>query len=453
LAFDLLGSGGRAKDKGTTMSEMLESLSRLTAAEASARLRAGDITSEQLARACLARIAPREADVQAWSYLDPDAVIRQARELDKLPSRGPLHGVPVGLKDIFDTADMPTQHNSPIYTGHRPNADAAAVGTLRAAGMLIFGKTDTTEFAGTGRLAATRNPHDISRTPGGSSSGSAAAVADFHVPLALGTQTGGSLIRPGSFCGIYAMKPTWNAVSAEGVKLGSTTLDTPGWYGRSVADLALLADVFSLEDDHPADFPSINGARIAVHPTPHTVEDASRDALEKATERLAAAGAKIVRLDLAEIIEPMQGTWEIVACCEGRAAFLNLARLHPHLLHKAFLDRVNNIAGFTRADLVRAHDTAARCRVLFDEIARGFDGVLTLSAPGEAPRQRTQGDNVLNRDWTLLHVPCINIPAGLGPNGMPVGLTLTGPRYADRRLLALSAVLAPVVDQGSTHRG
>jgi len=138
------------------MAGMDEDVSRLTAAEASARLRRGDITAEQLARACLARIALREADVRAWSFIDPDAVIRQARELDKLPSRGPLHGMPVGVKDIFNTRDMPTQHNSPIYIGHRPNIDAAAVGTLRAAGALILGKTDTTEFAGTGRLAATR---------------------------------------------------------------------------------------------------------------------------------------------------------------------------------------------------------------------------------------------------------------------------------------------------------
>jgi Asp-tRNA(Asn)/Glu-tRNA(Gln) amidotransferase A subunit family amidase len=195
---------------------MVDDLCRLTAAALSARLRDGEITSELLARACLGRIAAREADVRAWSYVDPDAVIRQARELDKLSSCGKLHGIPIGVKDIYNTADMPTQHNSPIYTGHRPNADAATVGTLRAAGALILGKTDTMEFASTGRLAATRNPHNLARTPGGSSSGSAAAVGDFHVPLALGTQTGGSLIRPASFCGVYAMKPTWNAVSAEG---------------------------------------------------------------------------------------------------------------------------------------------------------------------------------------------------------------------------------------------
>jgi Asp-tRNA(Asn)/Glu-tRNA(Gln) amidotransferase A subunit family amidase len=401
---------------------------------------------EQIARACLERVALRDADVRAWSYVDQDAVIRQARELDKLPSRSSLHGIPVGIKDIYNTADMPTQHNSPIYTGHRPNIDAATVGTLRAAGALIFGKTDTMEFASTGRLAATRNPHNLERTPGGSSSGSAAAVADFHVPLALGTQTGGSLIRPASYCGIYAMKPTWNAVSAEGIKLISTTLDTAGWYGRSVADLGLVADALGLEDDAPSGFVTLSGARILIDATAYEVEPASRDALAQAAQRLEAAGAIPVRRDLAEIFTPLAGLWEVVSRSEGRTAFLDLARLHPHLLHEEFMRRANNVGGYSRAELLHAYDTAAQCRVQFDEIAREVDAVLTLSAPGEAPPGRTQGDNALNRDLTLLHVPCINMPAGQGPNRLPVGLTLTGPRYSDRHLLAVAAAVAPVFD-------
>jgi Asp-tRNA(Asn)/Glu-tRNA(Gln) amidotransferase A subunit family amidase len=186
----------------------------------------------------------------------------------------------------------------------------------------------------------------------------------------------------------------------------------------------------------------LEGARIAIHPTPHTVEAASRDALDLMARRLAAAGANTVKLELAEIVSQMQGRWEIVSRLEGRAALLNLERSHPHLLHKEFADRVHNVAGFTQASLVDAYDTAARCRVRFDQIAREFAAVLTLSAPGEAPRARTQGDNTLNRDWTLLHVPCINIPVGLGPNRMPIGLTLTGPRYSDRRLLAVAAAIA-----------
>jgi Asp-tRNA(Asn)/Glu-tRNA(Gln) amidotransferase A subunit family amidase len=423
---------------------MTDEVNRLTAAELSSRLQSGKITVEEIARASLERIAARDAEVRAWSYVDPDAVIRQARELDKLPSRGPLHGIPFGIKDIYNTADMPTQHNSPIYTGHRPNIDAATVGTLRAAGALILGKTDTMEFASTGRLAATRNPHNLERTPGGSSSGSAASVADFHVPLALGTQTGGSLIRPASYCGVYAMKPTWNAVSAEGIKLISTTLDTAGWYGRSVADLALVADAFALEDAAPGGFTTLAGARILIDGTAYQVEPASRDALAHATQRLEAAGVVAVRRDLAEIFAPLAGLWEVVSRSEGRTAFLDLARLYPHLLHEEFMRRANNVGGFSRAELLHAYDTAAQCRVEFDRIASEVDAVLTLSAPGEAPLGRTQGDNALNRDLTLLHVPCINIPAGLGPNRLPVGLTLTGPRYSD--LLIVAAAMAPVLD-------
>ena len=169
------------------------------------------------------------------------------------------------------------------------------------------------------------------------------------------------------------------------------------------------------------------------------------DALAQAAQRLEAAGAVAVRRDLAEIFTPLDGIWEIVSRSDGRTAFLNLARLYPHLLHEEFMKRANNVGGFTRSELVRAYDTAATYRVRFDRIAGDFDAVLTLSAPGEAPEGRVQGDNSLNRDLTLLHVPCINIPAGLGPNRMPIGLTLTGPRYRDRHLLTVAAGIAPII--------
>ena len=184
-------------------------------------------------RSCLARIAARDADVKAWLWLDPDHVIRRARELDKLPAKRPLHGLPFGVKDVIDTTDYPTTQNSPIYDGARIGRDAACVAVVRGAGALILGKTDTVEFASGGRKAVTRNPYNFAHTPGGSSSGSGAAVGDFQVPLAFGTQTGGSHIRPASFNGIYGIKPTWNRLSREGVRMSSITLDTVGWYGRS----------------------------------------------------------------------------------------------------------------------------------------------------------------------------------------------------------------------------
>src|SRR6185436_378398 len=210
---------------------------------------AGTLSSEDLVRDCLRQIGERESEVRAWAFVDTAGAIAAARNADtaKLLGAGPfgpLHGMPIGVKDIINTADMPTQHNSVIYRGNQSGSDAAVVMLLRAAGAVVIGKTETIEFAAHGRLPVTRNPHDPSRTPGGSSSGSAAAVADMMVPLSLGTQTGGSVVRPASFCGVFGFKPTWGAISAEGAKLFSVTLDTSGWYARAIGDIALLAKVF-----------------------------------------------------------------------------------------------------------------------------------------------------------------------------------------------------------------
>ncbi len=420
---------------------------RLTASEASARIRAGTLTAEALARACLRRIAERDADVRAWAFVDPDAVLRQARELDKQAPRSPLHGIPVGVKDMIDTADMPTQHNSPLFQGHRPGADAAPVSILRAAGALILGKTDTTEFAAAGRFAATRNPHDFQRTAGGSSSGSAAAVADFQAPLSLGTQTGGSTIRPASFCGVFALKPTWGAVSREGLKLYSATLDTLGCYARSLDDLGLLCDVFDVHDDAPPRPVALRGARIAVCRTPDwaSATPGTPEAMDMAEAALRRAGAVVSALDLPASFDPLGAMQKVVMHAEGRTAFLNLARAHPHGLHDDFHSRVENRDGFTHRQLLDAYDHAAACRAAFDRIAAEYDAVLTPSAPGEAPPGSHPGNAVFNRMWTLLHVPCVNLPGLLGPNGMPVGVTLTAPRFTDRQLLATAQAVAPAI--------
>ncbi|WP_181706983.1 amidase [Chthonobacter rhizosphaerae] len=428
------------------MSADAHPLWRLTASEASARLQAGLITSEALARSCLARVADRDPALKAWAYLDADHVIRAARELDKQPRRGPLHGLPVAVKDMIDTADMPTCHNSPQFEGHRPSLDAAAVMALRAAGALVFGKTETTEFAAAGRNAPTGNPHDPSRTSGGSSAGSAAAVADSHVPLALGTQTGGSLIRPASFCGAYALKPSWSTVCREGAKIYSVTLDTIGWYARSVADLDLLADLYGLPGT-PAPVPTVKGLRFAVCRSPEWdwTEPESREALAEAAGRLAAAGAEVVDLDLPERFDGLTPAHKRILYGEGRTAFLPLALRFGDALHDDFRNRAENREGFTPEELVAAYDLAALCRIEFDALARGFDGVLTPSAPGEAVPDRHPGNPVMNQIWTLLHVPVINLPGFKGPNGLPVGVSLTGPRLTDRRLLAVAVAVAPLL--------
>jgi Asp-tRNA(Asn)/Glu-tRNA(Gln) amidotransferase A subunit family amidase len=411
-----------------------------------AQLRSGALSAQTLAQACLQRVAQRDADVRAWTTLRPDLVLAQAAAADHRRAQGlplgPLHGLPVGVKDVIATADLPTQHNSPLHQGEQPGVDAACVSLLRAAGAVIFGKTDTVEFAATGRRAATRNPHDLARTPGGSSSGSAAAVADRHVPLALGTQTGGSTIRPASFCGIWAIKPTWGLVSTEGCKRYAPTLDTLGWMAQSAADLRLLLDVFDAEPAPAAAMPfALGGARIAVCHTPMwaRADPATQQALLDAQAMLQQAGAQVEELPLPPAFAALPALQLLVMRAEGGVSFLNEYRLHGDALEASLRDQVLQTDGSTRAQLCAAYDAAAACRTQFDALAAGFDAVLTPSTPGVAPLGlQNTGDLVFNGLWTLLHVPCVNVPGWTGEHGLPVGLTLTGPRFADRQVLAVA---------------
>ena len=420
----------------------------LTASALAAAIASGATTAEAAVRACLDRIALRDPAVRAWSFVDPAAALRQARELDKGPPGGRLHGVPIGVKDVIDTADMPTQHNSPLFAGHRPSLDAACIATLRAAGAIILGKTDTTEFAAAGRRAATRNPHDLAYTSGGSSAGSAAAVADDQVPLALGTQTAGSTIRPASFCGVYALKPTWGAVSREGMKHYSVTLDTLTWFARSVADLGLLCDVFAVADDAPPRPVVLAGARFALCRSPAWphAQPGTPEALDHVADALRRAGATVEALDLPAGFDELLAAQNTIMLGEGRAAFLDLARREPHRAHDDFLARAANRGGITRAALLAAYDLAGRLRPRFDALAAGYHAVLTPSAPGEAPPfEAGPGNAVFNRMWTLLHAPCVNLPAIRGPHGLPVGVTLAGPRFTDRQLLATAQAVATLL--------
>ena len=214
----------------------------LSASELARAIARGETTSEAAVLQCLARVDERERDVRAWAYIDREVALDQARERDRAATKGPLHGVPIGVKDVLDTADMPTQMGSSIYAGYRPPADATCVSLLRQAGAVILGKTATCEFAGV-TPATTRNPLNLDHTPGGSSSGSAAAVADFMVPAAFGTQTGGSVLRPAAFCGVFGFKPTFGRYSRTGVKFAAESFDTIGTMARTVEDLELLDDV------------------------------------------------------------------------------------------------------------------------------------------------------------------------------------------------------------------
>jgi amidase len=426
----------------------MDRANELTATQALRLMRTGDLSVETLAQACLERIRERDAAVQGWAWLNPELVLRNARELDKCKVRGPLHGIPVAVKDVILTEDMPTEHNSLLYKGSFPKLDASCVKTLRAAGALIFGKTDTTEFASVTRGGKARNPRDPRRTPGGSSSGSAAVVADFQAMIALGTQTAGSTIRPGSFCGIYAMKPTWGAINREGLKMLALSLDTLGLYARSAEDLDLLADVFALEDRDPVAPFALRGARIAACRSPawDKAEPATRAAFERGCGLLREAGAQVEPLDLPPAFSSLPEHHATVMAGEAQVTFLSELRAQPELLNEDVAALAKNSKGIGKSALLAALDAAAECRVAFDTIAAGYDAVLTPSARGEAPGGMQTGEAALNAMWTLLHVPVVQIPGFRGPSGMPVGLSLTSPRYTDRQLLRVARAIGPLFE-------
>ncbi len=421
---------------------------QLGAAQAAALIKSRKLSAEELLRSCLARISARDALVRAWLHIEPERALRAAREADKLPPTGVLHGLPIGVKDVIDTADYPTTQNSPIYAGLHVGRDAACVALARGAGALVLGKTDTVEFASSGRKALTRNPFDPGHTPGGTSSGSAAAVADFMTPLAFGTQTSGSLIRPAAFTGIYALKPTWNRVSREGVRMYAASLDTVGWYGRSVDDLALLAQAMGIPSDPGAI--AVRGLRVGVCRTPvwSHIEPAGAAALDQAARRLSDAGAVVEELALPERFAGLRAAHTAISQREAGVAFLPEYVNARALLAQALCDKVENAEGISDKTLLESYALADACRPQFDALfGPALDVVLAPSAPGEAPEGlHTTGNAIFNTLWTLLHVPCINIPAGRGGKRLPVGVQLIGPRLSDTRLLAIARSLAPVID-------
>ncbi|CAK7217409.1 hypothetical protein SEUCBS140593_003197, partial [Sporothrix eucalyptigena] len=403
---------------------------KLTASEALSRFNNGSLTVRDYAASLLTRIAARDADVHAWSFLDPELVLAEAARLDAIPesNRGPLHGVAVAVKDVFLTKDMPTQFNSPIYAGHAPQLDASSIAVLRDAGALLLGKATTAEFAATNVGPKTKNPHDPLRTPGGSSSGSAAAVGDFQAPVALATQTGGSTIRPGSFNGIYALKPTWNVISREGVKIYSVLFDTVGLYARSVDDLELLAEAFNIHDDEPAagEF-SVQGARFAVVKTmvwpqagPGTV-----GALAAGVDLLRKHGAIVDEIELPPALDDLPQWHRTWLAAEGRTSFLPEYRMAKAELDKFLVGHVENRLGLTRAAQAKAFDNIAAARPVVDEIAGRYAALLTPSVVDEAPVGTAfTGSAAFNCIWTALHTPVVNVPGFAGAHGMPIGLSL-----------------------------
>ncbi len=415
---------------------MTRPLNELSAAEAARRIEAGDITAEALAAACLERIAARDEEVRAWVFLDRGRALAQARALDRMPRRGRLHGVPFGIKDIIDTADLPTEYNSPIYRGHRPKADAACVALLRQAGCLILGKTVTTEFANN-HPSQTRNPHNPAHTPGGSSSGSAAAVADCMVGAALGTQTGGSVIRPAAYCGAFAIKPSFGSINRAGVKFVAESLDTVGIFARSAEDLALALEVLSGRS--APDFASPPGKpRIGLCRTPRwrDADAATQANLEQAAASLARAGAAVREFDLPAGSEALFDRHKLIMGFESARALAWEYAAFPDEISRTLKPRLDEGWKVSRADYDAMRESARQCRRALAESMREVDFLLTPSAPGEAPASlESTGDPVFNRAWTLLGVPCVTLPHGKGAHGLPLGIQVVGPFDGDMALL------------------
>lgn len=417
---------------------MMPDLNRLSATELAAALRARELRAIDVTEACLARIAAREPTLHAWAHIDPDYARAEARALDAGPVRGPLHGLPIGVKDIFDTAELPTAYGSPIYAGHRPAADAASVALARAAGAVVLGKTATTEFA-CYSPAATANPHDAAHTPGGSSSGSAAAVADAQVPLAFATQTAGSVIRPASYCGIVGYKPTYGAIARAGVRIVADSLDTIGVLARSVGDAALLVGALTGRGDL-LELPRWNGPlRVGLCRTHdwNAVRPEARDALDNAARVLSAGGAEIRSIDLPEAFAGLGAAHAEILGYESARSFAHERRVHGDRLTPRLRSELDTGSAITAASYDAAQQLARECRRAFADVAADCAVLLAPSTTGEAPRGlESTGSPVMNRVWTLLHVPCVTLPFGRGPHGLPLGVQVIGRRGDDAGMLA-----------------
>lgn len=439
-------------------------LNWLSATDAARAVREGAIGAEQLTESCLARVREVDGQVQAWAFLDPEHALVQARARDADRSAGqpvgPLHGIPVGIKDIIDTGDLPTEDGSVLHAGRTPARDATVVAMLRAAGAVIMGKTVTTELA-TYTPGKTRNPHNPEHTPGGSSSGSAAAVASGMVPLAIGSQTNGSVIRPAAFCGVYGFKPTHGLIPRGGVLKLSRTLDQMGIFARTLEDIALAAE--QLVGYDPLDPDTRPRARMPFvataseePPLPPVIafvkgpvwQLSENETKEAFAELVSALGDRVVEIELpesvtqahdwhrtimeAEMAANLDAEWE-----KGRAKMSDALR-----------------AQLARGREVKALDYQRACARIpiinegFEEIFERCDAIVTPAAPGTAPRMESTGDPAFCTLWTLCGMPALNLPLMRGGNGLPLGVQLVGRRNGDTRLLRTARWLAGQVGSG-----
>jgi Asp-tRNA(Asn)/Glu-tRNA(Gln) amidotransferase A subunit family amidase len=415
---------------------------RLTALEAAAEIAAGRLTSEGLVHALLERIEARDDAVKAWVHLEPEQVLAEARARDAERPRSLLHGIPVGVKDILDTHDYPTECGSPIYQGNQPSGDAAAVAMLREAGLVVMGKTVTTEFA-MRNPGPTRNPHDPARTPGGSSSGSAAAVGDFQVPLAIGTQTAGSVIRPASYCGVVGYKPTHGRIMRNGMKVLAESLDTIGVMARSVNDVNAFAAVLEGVPVRPlakmGRAPRFAWSKTMIW---EEAEPGTRKALAEAIDRVNAAGGTAVEIQLPPAFKDALEAQDVIMTFEAWRGLAYERCNHPEKMSTALKEAIAAGGTCTRERYDWARNVQATLKATFWQLLERYGALLVPAAPGEAPKNLAYtGSPNFNKGWTMLGVPCVTIPGLVGTEGMPVGIQCIGPAGRASQILSHAAWL------------
>ncbi len=430
----------------------------LTAAAAAAAVRDGELTSQDLVQSCLERISELEETLGAWTHLDADYALEQAREADRRrgegAATGPLHGVPVGIKDIFDTRDMPTENGTPLMAGRAPTEDAAVVSLLREAGAVIMGKTVTTELA-VYAPGKTRNPHDPEHTPGGSSSGSAAAVAAGMVPLALGSQTNGSVIRPASYCGAYGFKPSRGRISRHNVLAQSPPLDAVGVFARSVEDLALIGDSLMAYDDRdpamrPASRPQLTRIAAEAPPVPPTFAFVKSPVWDQAEEDTQAAFAELAEVlgeacdevDLPEIFDQAVGWHRTIMYADLAKSFASLYARGKDRLSAILRGMIEEGQAVRAVDYNAAVDWIEVLNAGLDRIFERYDAIVTPGTTSVAPAGlEATGSPIFCTLWTLCGTPAVSLPLLQGSEGMPLGVQLVGPRGDDARLLRSARAL------------
>lgn len=424
----------------------MKDLESLNASQAARALARRDIKATDLLLSCLDRIGQRESLVKAWSSLGKESALARAKELDKGAIKGILHGLPIGVKDLFDTYDLPTSYGSPIYANNYPASDAVSVALMRDAGGIILGKTISTEFA-TFKPPITHNPHHLKHTPGGSSSGSAAAVADFMVPLATGSQTAGSIIRPASYCGVVGYKPSFGKVMLAGVKALSPSLDTLGCFGRSVGDVALGVAAMS-NDLSLAEIDQLhNKPRVAICKTKDwsfaSKETAGALALARFTAEAIAKGM-VQDISLPAACKDLTLLQTRIMSFEMARALIFERSRYSKKLSPQLSQQLSEGAQIPyeqyQKDLMKAQAARFALAQLFDN---EVDILIAPSAPGEAPLAKEgTGNPVFCRGWTLSGLPCINLNVSSGPNGLPVGVQLIAGPGKDRFLLSAARAFA-----------